>query len=40
MELEGMVSTDGREAHLITGQYFTRSEVFFRAHVTNFQVKY
>lgn len=22
-ELQGMVFTDGREAHLITGQYFT-----------------
>lgn len=31
MELEEVVSTDGREAHLITGQYFTHTDVFFKA---------
>lgn len=31
MEPEGMASTDGHEAHSITGQYFTCSDVFFKA---------
>lgn len=39
-ELEGMVLTDGCEARLITGQYFTYSEVSFKVHVTNFPVKH
>jgi len=39
VELEGMVSTGGQKAHLITGQYFTHSDVFLK-HFTNFQVKF
>lgn len=39
-ELEGMVLIGGCEAHLITGQYFTHSQVSLKRHATNFPVKY